>query len=289
MSSKSSLPNDITNFLPNDDITDLMLMSRTFNAHVTPRLKKIDQEMATMNQSIKSLVPSPAPEASNHEWISQMDLKGFEPIGSKEVFRCSNCTGNNLITISNKSSLPNDIFYNVTNFLPNDDITDLMLMSRTVNALVTPRLRKLDEEMATLNQSIKSFMPIPPPETDDEWISQLNLKKFEPVGSAAKKRMMDAFHKKNDSLRCNGFNYLDSGQFDRLKERMSLQRFNNLTFFGILGALVATPKFRQEYNISRNFAHSIACFVIQYCYFGVFNDVVRIWSFYNSDWSKLSR
>ncbi|KAI1731120.1 hypothetical protein Ddc_03849 [Ditylenchus destructor] len=61
----SFLPNeiflDMTNFLPNNDITDLMLLSRKFNAFVTPRLQKIDQEMATMNQTIESLMPSPAP------------------------------------------------------------------------------------------------------------------------------------------------------------------------------------------------------------------------------------
>ncbi|KAI1706846.1 hypothetical protein Ddc_15113 [Ditylenchus destructor] len=84
------------------------------------------------------------------------------------------------------SSLPNEIFSDVTNFLPNDDITDLMLMSKTFNALVTPRLKKINQEMSTMDQSIKSFMPSPAPDpTDCKWISQLNLKRFEPIGSEA--------------------------------------------------------------------------------------------------------
>ncbi|KAI1707489.1 hypothetical protein Ddc_14774 [Ditylenchus destructor] len=88
------------------------------------------------------------------------------------------------------SSLPNEIFADLTNFLPNDDITDLMLLSRTFNTLVTPRLKKIDQEMSTTNQSIKSFMPSPEPDpSDNEWIAKLNLKRFLPIGSEAKKPM----------------------------------------------------------------------------------------------------
>ncbi|KAI1700819.1 hypothetical protein Ddc_17928 [Ditylenchus destructor] len=95
------------------------------------------------------------------------------------------------------SSLPNDIFYHVTNFLPNDDITDLMLLSRTFNALVTSRLQKIDQEMATMDQSVKSFIPLTAPDpTDNESNVQLYLKRFEPIGCEAKKRMKKVFEKK---------------------------------------------------------------------------------------------
>ncbi|KAI1703441.1 hypothetical protein Ddc_16549 [Ditylenchus destructor] len=80
--------------------------------------------------------------------------------------------------------LPNEVLSVITKFLPNDDVIDLMLLSRNFNALVTPRLREIDQEMSNMNQSIESFMPMPAPdETDNVWISQLNLKKFEPIGS----------------------------------------------------------------------------------------------------------
>ncbi|KAI1701766.1 RWD domain-containing protein [Ditylenchus destructor] len=42
-------------------------------------------------------------------------------------------------------SLPNEVFSVITNFLPNDDIIDLMFLSRNFNTLVTPRLKQIDE------------------------------------------------------------------------------------------------------------------------------------------------
>ncbi|KAI1701413.1 hypothetical protein Ddc_17637 [Ditylenchus destructor] len=174
--------------------------------------------------------------------------------------------------------LPNEIFADLTKFLPNDDITDLMLLSRKFNALVTPRLQKIDEEMATMNQSIKS----PVPEiSDDEWISQLNFKRFDPIGSKAKKRMQEAFMNEIELLDClneatldNGMlkshkeslkellDYLhkatlDKGMLKSLKERMSLERFDDITFYRILAGLVSVPKFRQDYNISLEFSQLI--------------------------------
>ncbi|KAI1700814.1 macrophage migration inhibitory factor (MIF) domain-containing protein [Ditylenchus destructor] len=68
-------------------------------------------------------------------------------------------------------SLPNEIFSDITNFLPNDDITDLMLVEK---------LQRSCDSAFAKNQS-------------GEWIVQLNLKKFEPIGSEAKKRMKKAF------------------------------------------------------------------------------------------------
>ncbi|KAI1699566.1 hypothetical protein Ddc_18510 [Ditylenchus destructor] len=148
------------------------------------------------------------------------------------------------------SSLPNEIFFNITNFLPNDDITDLMLMSRKFNALVTPRLQKINQEMTTMNQSIKSPMH----EVDDyEWISQLDLKTFEPIGSKAKERMKQTFEilcreSKEDLL--------------RYKKGMSLERFDDDTFLHILDALLSKPIFRQVYNISLDMAESIRLWCI---------------------------
>ncbi|KAI1707488.1 hypothetical protein Ddc_14773 [Ditylenchus destructor] len=138
------------------------------------------------------------------------------------------------------SALPNEIFSDMTKFLPNDDITDLMLMSRTFNALVTPRLQKINQDLTTMNQSIKS----PVPEiNDDKWIAQLNLKRFEPIGSVTKKRAKNAFERfRNGEMKVDEM---------ALKERMSLERFDDVTFLRILAALVATPKFREEYNISQ--------------------------------------
>ncbi|KAI1697119.1 hypothetical protein DdX_18682 [Ditylenchus destructor] len=164
------------------------------------------------------------------------------------------------------SSLPNEIFSDITNFLPNDDITDLMLMSRTFNTLVTPRLQKIHE-----------------------WISQLNLKRFEPIGSAAKKRMKDMFeneeefrnHLSSATIGCD-IGMLDE-ILDGLKERMSLERFDNLTFLCILSALVSVPKFREEYNISKS-TGLICVHMASYEYnrnFETCEDMLRIWKFYN--------
>ncbi|KAI1697120.1 hypothetical protein DdX_18683 [Ditylenchus destructor] len=162
------------------------------------------------------------------------------------------------------SSLPNEIFSDITKFLPNDDITDQMLMSRTFNALVTPRLQKIKQEMATMNQFIKSFMPTPEP-SDSEWISQLNLKRFEPIGSAAKKRMKDAFKDEEEILNHLRNPTLGNGMLDGLKARMSLERFDDRTFLRILGSLVSEPKFREENNISKSTGRVInylACHMI---------------------------
>ncbi|KAI1713349.1 hypothetical protein Ddc_12004 [Ditylenchus destructor] len=107
------------------------------------------------------------------------------------------------------SALPNEISFDITNFLPNDDVTDLMLVSRNFNALVTPRLQKINE---------------------------------------AKKRMKDIFQ----SL--SGYRY---ESLVRVKERMSLERFDDATFLHILSALLSKPEFRQEYNISQDVAGRI--------------------------------
>ncbi|KAI1700949.1 hypothetical protein DdX_16387 [Ditylenchus destructor] len=129
----------------------------------------------------------------------------------------------NFYSTNNMSSLPNEILYNISNFLPNDDITDLMLMSRNFNALVTLRLKKIDQEMATMNQSIKSNVPGSP---ESVWISQLNLKRYEPIGSKAKKRMNDVIEilpRTNQS----GFEILDwKADLLIFKERMSLERLS---------------------------------------------------------------
>ncbi|KAI1699936.1 hypothetical protein DdX_17029 [Ditylenchus destructor] len=181
------------------------------------------------------------------------------------------------------SSLPNEIFSDMTKFLPNDDITDLMHMSRKFNALVTPRLKKIDQEMTTMNQSIKSFMASTVTDDDDEWISQLNLKRFEPIGSKAKKAMKEVFAKVDDlKCLCDGSMALGHDTLDRFKEGMSLERFDDATFLRILGALVATPKFRQEYNVPFEFADDfVLTLLFRYQnYYGRFDDVERIWTSY---------
>ncbi|KAI1697116.1 hypothetical protein DdX_18679 [Ditylenchus destructor] len=185
------------------------------------------------------------------------------------------------------SSLPNEIFSDITNFLPNDDVTDLMLMSRTFNALVTPRLQKIDQEMATMNQSIKSFMPTPAPEpSDSEWIAQLNLKRFEPIGSAAKKRMKETFEHEREFLYLLRDATLDIGMLDGFKERMSLERFDDATFLRILGALVAIPKYQEEYKITERTSNRInflASFLIaSNPYNGEYEDLRRISKFYQT-------
>ncbi|KAI1704926.1 hypothetical protein Ddc_15945 [Ditylenchus destructor] len=146
------------------------------------------------------------------------------------------------------SSLPTDIFYNITNFLPNDDITDLMLMSRTFNALVTPRLKKIDKDRANMNQSLATLMPLPTPENKDVWVTQLNPKRFLPIGSVAKKRMKELFA--NNQVVDDCFR---QGAFDILKKGMSLERFDDATFMCILSIFATSPEFCQEYNASCNF------------------------------------
>ncbi|KAI1699520.1 hypothetical protein DdX_17273 [Ditylenchus destructor] len=178
------------------------------------------------------------------------------------------------------SSLPNEIFSDMTKFLPNDNITDLMLMSRNFNALVTPRLKKIDEEMATMNQSIGSFMPSPAPENDHEWIPQLNLKRFEPIGSKAKKRVKEVLENEKNLNE----NHVFDGMIDRLKEGMSLDRFDNISFLRILGALISTPKFRQEYNIPFELAYYFSLtltLILDSRYDEFHDDVHRIWAFYS--------
>ncbi|KAI1701411.1 hypothetical protein Ddc_17635 [Ditylenchus destructor] len=155
------------------------------------------------------------------------------------------------------SSLPNEIFSDITNFLPNDDITDLMLLSKTFNALLTPRLKKIDQ---------------------------------------AKKRMKEVFENEEQSIVDNGtFEVIENRivvncmtcddshmlkTFDILKEGMSLERFDDTTFLRILGALVAMPKFRQEYNISFKLARH---YILHITIFELLNgpgyvdDVLRIW------------
>ncbi|KAI1707503.1 hypothetical protein Ddc_14788 [Ditylenchus destructor] len=186
------------------------------------------------------------------------------------------------------SSLPNEIFYDIVNFLPNDDITDLMLTSKTFNSFVTPRLQNINEEMATMNQTIESFMPMPAPEpTDCVWISKLNLKRFEPIGSKAKRRFTEVFEtdfpnfvRQLSLIMGLGSGICDEEKVNKYKERMSLERFDNATFVRILAALVSVPKFRQEYNIAHKSAYRIHV-VIKF--HDKFDDVGRIWSFYNGN------
>ncbi|KAI1692595.1 hypothetical protein DdX_21165 [Ditylenchus destructor] len=276
----SSLPNDIfyniTNFLPNDDITDLMLMSRNFNAHVTLRLKKIDQEMATMNQCIKSFMPNPVPK-DDCEWIPQLNLKRFEPIGSK-------------------------LYAGRWNDGQEDGIDDGMDVAAGWKPAVmiagpwkpsnwnASRWKRSNPEMSTMNQSIKSFTSSPAP-TDNEWIPQLNLKRFEPIGSAAKNQMKKTFQDRNNFLSC--FEHIRLELLDKFKKGLSLERFDDLTFLRILMAFVATPRFRQKYSFSGLSAllitHHANCFREKYeNFFGPFNetfdDVRRIWSFYNPNY-----
>ncbi|KAI1700817.1 hypothetical protein Ddc_17926 [Ditylenchus destructor] len=189
------------------------------------------------------------------------------------------------------SSLLSEIFFDITKFLPNDDITDLMLLSRKFNALVVPRLQKIDQEMSTMNQSIKSFMPSPAPEpTDNEWISQLNLKRFEPIGSKAKKLMRKAFMNQVVIQYCL-VNVEDSDaqtwMLQKLKKEMFLERFDDPSFLRIFGALIATPKFRQEYNVSRKLLRYIEMFYIQLAMRNIypndsFVDMLQILSFYKN-------
>ncbi|KAI1707492.1 hypothetical protein Ddc_14777 [Ditylenchus destructor] len=97
--------------------------------------------------------------------------------------------------------------------------------------------------MTTMNQSIKS--PVAGV-TDDEWISQLNLKQFEPIGSQSKKRMREAFEILHKSFETAPWNV----NVVRYKKRMSLGRFDDATFWRILKALLARPEFCHAYNVS---------------------------------------
>ncbi|KAI1703833.1 hypothetical protein DdX_14672 [Ditylenchus destructor] len=188
---------------------------------------------------------------------------------------------------SNMYFLPSEVLIIITNFLPNDGITDLMLLSRNFNALVTPRLKNIDQEMATMNQSITSFKPKLKPELSDcEWIPQLNLERFEPIGFVAKRRMKEAFKRIEDAfLHCSHY----AGErvpLERFKERMSLERFKDATFLRIFSALVSRPKFREEYKIRldmSNYIHSVCEFVLETRYSETCHDLKRIWSFYDSD------
>ncbi|KAI1703567.1 hypothetical protein Ddc_16494 [Ditylenchus destructor] len=202
------------------------------------------------------------------------------------------------------SSLPNEIFYNVTSFLPNDDIIDLMLLSKKFNSLVTPRMKKIDKEMTTMNQNIESFMPVPAPADNHEWIPQLNLKRFEPIGSKGKKRMKELFATWQDFDDC--FCEIETKwevnfeALDRLKNGMSLERFDDATFLRILFTLVAIPKFRDEYNIPFHFATKFRLWFMMLTFGMEFNnsyvknipltyieDVSHIWIFYR--WDELCR
>ncbi|KAI1703816.1 hypothetical protein DdX_14652 [Ditylenchus destructor] len=148
-----------------------------------------------------------------------------------------------------------------------------------------------------MNQSIKSFMPSPAPAaTDHEWVSQLNLTRFEPIGSETKKRMKDLFENQKDIknlLLINLPNSLDDLKIPslcKLKERMSLSRFDDATFLRIFCVQIATPKFRQEYNISHSdAAHmyylAIALKYLFANYSGTFDDVFRICLYYNPHWT----
>ncbi|KAI1700956.1 hypothetical protein DdX_16395 [Ditylenchus destructor] len=66
----------------------------------------------------------------------------------------------------------------------------------------------------------------------EEWMPQLNLKKFEAIGSEAKKRMKDAFRNQNDFLHCIGFKVRNWTLYRVLKKRLSLERFKERLSFG---------------------------------------------------------
>ncbi|KAI1693342.1 hypothetical protein Ddc_22900 [Ditylenchus destructor] len=105
-----------------------------------------------------------------------------------------------------------------------------------------------------------------------EWILQLNLKRFEPIGSIAKKRMKEAFGELENLKKSLG-----TTKFDEYQKRMSLERFNRESFYRIMDALMARQTFRQEYNIS----YELARWVTLIYQLKSFDDVRRIWSFYN--------
>ncbi|KAI1703439.1 hypothetical protein Ddc_16547 [Ditylenchus destructor] len=187
------------------------------------------------------------------------------------------------------SYLPSEVVSVITKFLPNDDITDLMFLSRNFNALVTPRLREIDQEMATMNQSIESFMPMPAPdETDSNWITQLNLQRFEPVGSEAKKRMKEVFKedsRENAFLKCVRNAKDRNVSLHRFKQILSLERFDDPTFLRVLCVLLSRPKFCEEYNVMCSMAgyiHLICKHRLEHRYGQTFRDVELIWAFYHS-------
>ncbi|KAI1700959.1 hypothetical protein DdX_16398 [Ditylenchus destructor] len=146
------------------------------------------------------------------------------------------------------SSLPNEIFYNISKFLPNDDITDLMLMSKKFNGLVTPRLQKIDQAKRRFTEVL------------EEDYKEL-AREIAPILGF-----------------WNGI--CDQDKVDKYKERMSLERFDNATFVRILAALVSLPKFRAEYNSPKKLARYIR---IAVRFDEAFEDVRRIWSFYNEN------
>ncbi|KAI1707495.1 hypothetical protein Ddc_14780 [Ditylenchus destructor] len=190
------------------------------------------------------------------------------------------------------SSIPNEVLSVITRFLADDHVADLILLSRNFNAHVTPRLKKIDEEMATMNQSIKSFTPFPAPDsTDNEWISQLDLKRFLPIGSEAKKQMKKVFENYVDLRDSLGYTEnpdVRSRLLPILKKRMSLERFDDPTFLRIVGALIATPKFRQEYNVEPLLTFLVSVYCVEHAMthtygYDTFHDVHQIMAFYKEN------
>ncbi|KAI1703443.1 hypothetical protein Ddc_16551 [Ditylenchus destructor] len=90
----------------------------------------------------------------------------------------------------------------------------------------------------------------------------------------------------DDFLKCvrkAGDGNVSLGKF---KERMSLERFDDPTFLRVLCALVSMPEFREEYNVTWSLAgyiHFLCKQQLENRYSQTFQDVKRIWSFYNSD------
>ncbi|KAI1700962.1 hypothetical protein DdX_16401 [Ditylenchus destructor] len=211
-----------------------------------------------------------------------------------------------VIIIASHCQHGSSLYSIITGFLPKDDITDLMLMSRNFNAFVTPRLQKIDEEMATMNQSM--VLLVPRHLSDRSFCSLIShnvqgiLKRCKPIGTEAKKRMRKVFQNRQDIINylrnaTSGFGILDS-----LKKRMSLQRFEDKTFLYILCVLVSTPKFRQVYNVRKSLAQDTIQFaalahreIYNRCPnphpernpsydIEIFNDNVRqVWLFCNQD------
>ncbi|KAI1692593.1 hypothetical protein DdX_21163 [Ditylenchus destructor] len=137
-----------------------------------------------------------------------------------------------------------------------------------------------------MNQSIASFMPSPEHDrSDNEWISQLNLKRFEPIGFKAKKAMRKVLVN-DDNLMYLGRNTMDI----TLKEKLSLERFDDPTSLRIFCALLASPKFRQEYNVPLKLAFKHVAWLSLFYHDDSFNDVIRIWAFYeeNGDIYRIS-
>ncbi|KAI1703813.1 hypothetical protein DdX_14649 [Ditylenchus destructor] len=92
-----------------------------------------------------------------------------------------------------------------------------------------------------MNQSIES----PDPEIKDgDWIAQLDLKRFEPIGSVAKKHMREMFATADKFLP----NARDD-EWAEIKEKMSLERFSYWTFLRIFCALLSSEEFRGNHSI----------------------------------------